>query len=368
MNTETMNINIPNLTVSDAKRSLLTMYANAINKGISFTKLPTPFYWGPPGVGKSQSVYQLADELARETGKEVFVTDVRLLLFSPVDLRGVPMADEHREFTNWLKPRIFDMDQRDACINILFLDELSAAPQSVQAAAYQICLDRRIGEHKLPNNCIVIAAGNRTTDQSVSFKMPKALCNRLLHININSDYKSWRQWAVENAISDKVIAYLGFDNTRLYVEPETSDIAYPTPRSWAFVSTLLCTINDDPSRIHHLIAGCIGESSAIEFEAYCKGLLNMPDIGQIMQGCCNEYPKNHDVVYALISNLVTNLRNKCDELSIEQVDNVCRYVIHFPNDFVMSFMTDVSRIESVNKKLMKCHTFQTWLSKNKRLI
>lgn len=190
---ETNMMNIPGLTVSEAKGQLLRLYATAAEKGVPFRKLPTPFYWGSPGVGKSESVYQLADELAEVTGKSVDVTDVRLLLFSPVDLRGVPVADAERKFTNWLKPKIFDMREGDDLINILFLDELSAAPQSVQAAAYQICLDRRVGEHSLPENCIVIAAGNRTTDHSVSYKMPKALANRLIHFNIISDFRAWKK-------------------------------------------------------------------------------------------------------------------------------------------------------------------------------
>ena len=365
MNVDNANLNIPNLTVSEAKRLFLDMYANAIIKCVPFVNLPTPFYWGAPGIGKSQSIYQLASELEKATSKTVIVTDVRLLLFSPVDLRGVPVADEHRKFTNWLKPQIFNMNAGETYINILFLDELSAAPQSVQTAAYQICLDRKIGEHRLPDNCIVIAAGNRVTDQSVSYKMPKALCNRLLHLNVKSDYSSWRKWAVENDISPKVIAYLGFDNSRLCVEPENAELAYPTPRSWAFVSTLLKTVSDDPSVIHHLIAGCVGENSAIEFEEYCKGALDMPSVDDIIYGRCNEYPKKHDALYALTSALVSALYAKSKELPIAHLDNVCRYITHFPRDFVVAFVSDITCNEELNKKLMKCNSFQAWLNRKK---
>lgn len=83
------------------------------------------------------------------------------------------------------------MDESKGVVNILLLDEISAAPQSVQAAAYQITLDRVvIGEHKLPDNCIVIAAGNRTTDKSVAYKIPKGLANRLLHIEVESNFEA----------------------------------------------------------------------------------------------------------------------------------------------------------------------------------
>lgn len=359
---KTENINIPVMTVSDVKNLLLEVYGSAIKKGISFKKYPTPFYWGPPGVGKSESVYQFADEFSAMTGKKVNVHDVRLLLFSPVDLRGVPVADKNREFTNWLKPQIFNMEEGEEVVNILFLDELSAAPQSVESAAYQICLDRKVGEHKLPENCIVIAAGNRVTDQSVSYKMPKALCNRLIHFNIECDYMSWRKWAVENGISEKVISYLAFDSSRLCTEPGSSELAYPTPRSWSFVSNYLNTVNDNPQKIHNLIAGCIGEGNAIEFEAYCKGIGTIPDINEILLGRCCEYPKSHDTLYALISGLVSTLYNKEGSVSDEEMENVFRYVLRFPKDFIELFVTDLKNVKGINKKLITCKSFQSWLN------
>lgn len=368
MKTENVNLNIPNVSVSDAVANLAKLYVNAVNRGVPLKTVPASFFWGAAGIGKSAGVHQLAAEIEANTGKRVRVTDVRLLLFSPIDLRGVPVADEHREFTNWLKPKLFDMESGSDTVNILFLDELSAAPQSVQAAAYQICLDRKIGEHQLPDNCIVIAAGNRTTDQSISYKMPKALCNRLMHFNIKSDYDSWRAWAVQSGIAYPVIAYLGFDTSRLCVEPESSDLAYCTPRSWEFVSTLLNTVSGDPSEIHQLIAACVGSDTAIEFEAYCRGILEMPSPEEILEGRCGEYPKSHDVLYALISGLVAKVQEKGEDLTIEQLENIGRYVQRFPRDFVMSFMKDIRSVTDIDKKLMKCHSFQTWLNKNKGLL
>lgn len=364
MENEIKSINIPSITVTDLTDRLTKLYVKAVESGLSLKKLPTPFLWGAAGIGKSAGVHQLSDRIAEESGKKVVVTDVRLLLFSPVDLRGVPTADAERRFTNWLCPKIFDMDKGEDVINILFLDELSAAPQSVQAAAYQICLDRRIGEHELPKNCIVIAAGNRTTDQSVSYKMPKALCNRLMHFNIRSDYGAWRDWAHNNGISDKVIAYLGFDSSRLCVDPESSDLAYCTPRSWDFVSTLLKTVSDDPREIHDLIASCVGIDTALEFEAFCSNVMNMPSIDKIFQGICREKPCGQDVLFALISGLVERIHEKKDSISVEELENVCSYVQQFSADFIMLFMRDVISIKSINGKLMRSACFQSWLNKN----
>ena len=356
-------INIPSMTVTEATELFLGLYAGAIKSGMKLKKLPTPFLWGPPGVGKSEGVIELSEKLAVKTGKRVTVTDIRLLLFSPVDLRGVPMADAERRFTNWLKPKIFDLPEGEEYINVLFLDELSAAPQSVQAAAYQLCLDRRVGEFELPENTVVIAAGNRMTDKSIAYKMPKALCNRLLHIGIKADLPSWRKWAQENGISDKVIAYLAFDPSRLCVEADNADLAYPTPRTWAFVSSLLKASQKEPAEIHKLIAGCVGEDTAIEFELFCSGARDIPDVEKILSGRCRETPRRHDVVYALLSKLANRIISDYEKITVEEIDNACSYVLRFPKDFVASFMRDL-RNEKLSGKLMKSRVYGEWIATN----
>lgn len=172
---EVINSNIPQMNVNRLIEELIPAYCNIIKAGVPIKTFPSVMLWGPPGVGKSQAVRQLAREIEAQTGKRTHITDVRLLLFNPIDLRGIPTANADKTLAVWLRPQIFQMDPSEDVVNILFLDEISAAPQSVQAAAYQITLDRVVGEHKLPENCIVIAAGNRTTDKSVAFKMPKLL-------------------------------------------------------------------------------------------------------------------------------------------------------------------------------------------------
>ncbi len=362
---ETKNNNIPAVTVKDLISQLSVLYSGAVNMGVDFKALPTPFLWGPAGVGKSQGVHQLAEALEKETSKKVYVTDVRLLLYSPVDLRGIPVADESRRFANWLMPSVFNMKSGDDTINLLFLDELSAAPQSVQAAAYQICLDRRIGEHKLPDNCIVIAAGNRTTDMSVSYKMPKALCNRLMHFSVESDFTAWKEWAIKNDIDSRIISYLAFDNSRLCAAVQSSDLAYPTPRSWSFVSSLLRTTAADPRSIHTLIAAAVGIDTAVEFESWCRMFSKLPSIEEIFRGECLNYPKSYDVYYALVSSLTSAVTSRRNTITDTELDNVCAYAERFPADFAVTFFRELNLIDELKGKLMKCKSLSRWLAKNK---
>ncbi len=366
MRSESISLNIPKVSTAAFVELLTKLYSSAVAAGGDLKALPTPFLWGPAGVGKSRGAYQLAKNIGEATGKRTSVTDVRLLLFSPVDLRGIPYADVEEKLAVWLKPKLFDMDASEDHINLLFLDELSAAPQSVQAAAYQICLDRKIGEFALPDNCIVIAAGNRTTDGSVAYKMPKALCNRLLHFDVVSDFEAWREWAVKNAVDSRVIAFIDLDHSRLCREPSSSELAYSTPRSWEFVSNLLKQTKGKPTEIYELIAGCVGCDIALEFIAFCKGTASIPSIPDVLAGRCTERPTGHDGLFAMSAGIIEAIRERGEAISVIELENACIYVIkNFPQDFTIAFMKDLKSLPGINLPLMKCQSFGRWLAKNK---
>lgn len=360
---------IPSLSVSAMAERLGGLYASAINSGMPLRDLPSAFLWGAPGIGKSDGVRQAAAVIEKQTGKTVHVTDIRLLLFSPIDLRGVPTADRTHEFTEWLRPKLFDLDCSDDTVNILFLDELSAAPQSMQAAAYQITLDRTIGEHRLPDNTIVMAAGNRMTDRSVAFRMPNALANRMLHFHIDVDFESWRSWAVSRQIHPLVLGYLSFDHTKLYCEPEGKDVtAYPTPRTWAFLSGILTAMGVNgkdslPEGLHPLIAGCIGTGASIEFEGWCNVYRKLPPAEKIFSGARVAYPKKPDVLYALISSIVYYA--SVHELRDQELENACRYAQNFPKDYASALFRDLLDIPGLQKRLVLCPSFQEWMNRRK---
>lgn len=373
------NQNIPELSVTAVVDLLTKLYVSAVNKRTAFKDLSTPFLWGAAGVGKSESVRQLAQRLEQATGKRVVVTDVRLYLYSPVDVRGVLVADERREFTKWLRPKIFDMDPSEDVINLLFLDELSAAPQSVQVVAYQISLDRAVGEHSLPDNCIVIGAGNRTTDQSISYRMPKALCNRMKHFCIRPDYESWRAWAVENGVEPLIIGFLASFHDRLCMEPQTSDLAYPTPRSWKFVSNDLQMMCGDSRQVytqaaagdqqlHELISSNVGVDTAMAFEKWCRVYSDLPSVEEILQGRCRTYPRDHEVLYALVASLTVAIRNRGEQVDEAELENACRYARRFPEDFVTSFFMDLRAMEKLHRKLMNCPSMKEWVAKKGQFL
>lgn len=225
-----------------------------------------------------------------------------------------------------------------------------------------------MGVHKLTGNRIVIAAGNRTTDHSVSYKMPKALCNRLIHLPIEPDYDAWKLWALNSGIDSRIVGYFAFDNSRLCAEPESSDIAYPTPRSWSFVSNLLQTVQGSVEQAHLLIASCVGVDTALSFEEWCKIYYDLPSVEEILAGRCRQYPKKHDALFALTSSLSAALFQKKEMLTDSEIHNVCAYALRFSPDFATTLFSNLNRDESIRLKLMSSRLFGDWLRRNKEFI
>lgn len=293
---------------------------------------------------------------------------MRLLLFNPIDLRGIPTSNADKTLAVWLKPQIFQMDESDSIVNILFLDEISAAPQSVQAAAYQITLDRAVGEHKLPENCIVIAAGNRTTDKSVAFKMPKALANRLLHIEVEGSFNSWKQWAIQSGINEKVVGFLTFNRERLMnFDSNADDLAFATPRSWEMVSNILNYVDSDIDKVYSLIVGIIGSGSAIEFRTWSRVYKDLPDIEEIFDGKQPPMPTRTDAMYALCASMTAYAREHRDDM--KRIANSIIYAQQMAPDFSTVLLKDYMYIEKdYRKKLLNIPEFSAWLNSKGKLL
>ena len=360
--------NIPLMAVEKTVTILTESFSKIINDGLSVRTVPSIMLWGPPGIGKSQAVREIADGIRLNTKKKVKVTDVRLLLFNPIDLRGIPTSNADKTLAVWLKPQIFQMDPSEEIINILFLDEISAAPQSVQAAAYQITLDRVVGEHRLPDNCIVIAAGNRTTDKSVAYKMPKALANRLLHIEVEGGFASWKKWATQSGINEKVLGFLSFRQEYLMrFDSSTDDLAFPTPRAWEMVSNIMNGISDDVNKMYPMIAGIVGSGVAVEFRTWETMYKSLPSIEDIFDGKNPTMPRNTDAMYALTSSMTAYAREHKTE--INRIANSVRYASQMPPDFSAVLFKDYMYLENgFREKLLTIPEFNKWLSEKGSLM
>ena len=331
-------------------------YISLIRERKPFDRFPSVMLWGPPGVGKSQGVREIARRIEQETDRKTVVTDVWLLLFNPVDLRGIPTANAEKTLAVWLKPQIFQMDESANVVNVLFLDEISSAPPSVQSAAYQITLDRMVGEHRLPKNCIVIAAGNRVTDKSVAYHMPKALANRLCHFEIKGDPDSWHDWAVRTGIHEYVVGYLDYNSTALMrFDPSAADLAFPTPRSWEMVSRILLDVSDDIDAVYPMLVGCVGQTAASGFRTWTELYRQMPSVEDIFHGKQVETPNVKELHIALRSAMVVYARQHPKK---ELIDNSIVYACRLPWSFRGLLLHDYARIPALEPILRQNEVYQ----------
>jgi hypothetical protein len=288
------------------------------------------FLWGPPGIGKSELVEGITKEL------DGLMIDLRLGQMEPTDIRGIPYYNKDKGVMDWAPP-VELPDEATASqypIVVLFLDELNSAPPSVQSAAYQLILNRRIGKYHLPKNVVMVAAGNRESDKGVTYRMPTPLANRFLHQEMKVDFASYQDWAVKNKIHKDVVGYLSFAKQDLYdFDAKSSSRAFATPRTWTFVSQLLEDEDGDNDTLTNLIAGTVGEGLAVKFMAHRKVSSKMPNPADVLAGKVKDLNvKEVSAMYSLVISMCYELKaaveNKVEDKKFhEMADNFLGFMM-----------------------------------------
>jgi hypothetical protein len=298
------------------------------------------FLWGPPGIGKSEVVQDITTELGG------LMIDLRMAQMEPTDLRGIPYYNKESNRMEWAPP--VDLPDEELAskypIIVLFLDEMNSAAPAVQAAGYQLTLNRAVGKYKLPDNVVIVAAGNRESDKGVTYRMPMPLANRFIHLEMRADFTSWQNWAVINGINTDVVGYLSFAKNDLYdFDNKSSSRAFATPRSWTFVSELLDDEEDiDNDTMFNLIAGAVGEGLAVKFMAHRKIAGKLPNPTDILNGKVKDLAvKEISAMYSLTTSMCYELRdaveNKVDNKKFhEMASNFFTYMMaNFETELVV---------------------------------
>lgn len=298
------------------------------------------FLWGPPGIGKSEVVADITKELGGH------MIDLRMAQMEPTDLRGIPYYNKDIGKMDWAPPIDLPDDELASKypIIVLFLDEMNSAAPAVQAAGYQLVLNRAVGKYKLPDNVVIVAAGNRESDKGVTYRMPMPLANRFLHIEMRADFTSWQTWAVNAGIHTDVVGYLSFAKNDLYdFDSKSASRAFATPRSWTFVSQLLEDEADtDNDTLFNLVAGSVGEGLAVKFMAHRKISSRMPNPSDILSGKVKDLNvKEISAMYSLTTSMCYELRdaieNKVDSKKFHSMaDNFFSYMMaNFETELVV---------------------------------
>lgn len=302
------------------------------------------FIHGAPGIGKSYIV----NELAKERGWGV--SDVRLSQLDSVDLRGVPSIEGGK--TVWMPPVFFPSDG----VGILFLDELNSASPNVQAAVYQLILDRKIGEYELPKEWRIVCAGNRMSDKGVTFRLPSPLANRMAHIVSTANFSDFKEWAIKEGLHPFILGFLGFRPDLLSQEvPSSSETnpAFATPRSWTMLSKILKGSSSPVNKLSTLIYGCVGYAVGAEFIVYTKSYENLPSVEAALFGEEIEIPREPGILYALISAIIERFDG-----SAEVGGALLRFSKRLPLEFCVILVKDAAtKYDSVTE----IEGFDEWL-------
>jgi MoxR-like ATPase len=246
--------------------------------------------WGPPGIGKSSIVKQTA-----HTHGINFI-DLRLSQLAPTDLRGLPVAENN--VSRWYPPEFLPREGT----GILFLDEINLAPPAMQGMAQQLILDRQVGNYSVPDQWFIWAAGNRKEDMAAVYDMPAPLANRFLHLDVEPDFDSFKQYALSHEIHERIIAFLAFRPALLH-KSDAQQSAWPSPRSWEMANQL--------HKVGLNISPAVGHGVAAEFEAYTTLYTQVPDLERIAkgEGADIPFPAEPSLGYAVTTGLTTKSQN-----------------------------------------------------------
>ena len=204
----------------------------------------------------------------------------------------------------------------------------------VQAAFYQLVLDRRLGEYMLPDGWVIIAARNRDGARAHKTRMPTPLRNRFVHLDFEVDAHEWSEWAIGASKRPEVIAFIRFRPQLLSAFDRDAN-AFPSPRSWEFVSRILDS-GPDASVEHEMFAGTVGTGAATEFSGFLRMFRELPNIDAILLNPSGEpVPDSPAAQYAVASALA-------HRASDTNFDRICLYLDRMPTAFRVLSVRDAT--------------------------
>jgi len=308
--------------------------------------------WGPPGVGKSQIVAQIA------VRHDAPLIDIRLAQMEPTDLRGIPFREGRHVV--WSIPSVLPDAERHGTHGILFLDELTSAVPTVTAAAYQLILDRRLGEYRVPAGWAIFAAGNRQGDRGVTYQMPAPLANRFAHYEIEPDLDDWVAWAHAGGVDERLIAFLRFRPDLLFqFDPARYAHAFASPRSWEYASRALAKYAAHPELLGEVLNACVGVAAGSALRAFLAHIAAIPDLAAIVAGSEVEAPKAMELQYAVASALVRHIKRLPATQQSQAAGHALDYARRFPQrEIGVMLVMDLQRV--LDRPLYQLPGFAAW--------
>lgn len=263
------------------------------------------FLKGKSGIGKSDTVRQASAFLAKHVEGWQGVIDLRLSQMEPTDLRGIPAPIDGK--TVWMAPGFLPAEGTSG---IIFFDEITSAPPSIQAAAYQYILDRCMGEHKIPDGWMIVTAGNMQSDRGVTFQMAAPLLNRMCEIEVTTVLDDFINHAIPAGLKPEIASFLKDRPEFLHkFEGKGAIEPFPSPRSWFGVSETMDLELQPQDRIE-VFKGDVGYEAATTFETHLRFWETLPRIDDILAGKDITLSKDLNVQYAVAMGIAARVGPK----------------------------------------------------------
>lgn len=283
--------------------------------------------WGNPGLAKTAMVTSHGEQWGYHV--ETIIGSIR----EPSDFMGLPIANDKGGVSyaplDWAQ-RLVDADK-----GLLFLDELSTSPPSVQRAMLRIAQEREVGALTLPDSVAIVAAANPPEIAVDGWDLAAPIANRFMHVDWAFDIDGWLN-GVATGFADTPAATLEellgetSDKRRAMVyasvtafirnradllapnpptDPTVAGRAWPSPRSWTNAMAVLSAVGRDTDEISHMIlTGCVGEGPAREYMAW-EATMDLIDPDEALDDpdqvdWSNERPDRLFVLVSSVSSLV----------------------------------------------------------------
>lgn len=307
---------------------------------------------GPPGVGKSDIMEQVSDEMDAD------LVISHPVVSDPVDFKGFPFViDGEADFIPFGDLKILIEASR---LTIFFMDDLGQAPASVQAAAMQLLLARRIGRHMVSPHIAFVAASNRRQDKAGVQGILEPVKSRFVSIlNFDVDLEDWVTWALKNKVPPELIGFIRFrPNLLLDFKPSKDMVNSPCPRTVAAVGKVLqCGI--DKKNLYEVISGSAGEGFAAEFTGFLKLYETLPDLNAILASPSTaEVPTEAATLYAICIALASKASKKT-------IGPICEYIKKLPTEFGVLLINDATKM---NPEISETKAWMAWTEKNYEVL
>lgn len=308
-----------------------------------------PFLWGPPGVGKSAIVRQVAKTLGAN------LIDIRLSEHDASEIKGLDMPHpKDKQLVRYLPEFCSRLKEGKT---ILFFDEANSGHPSTQPPLYKITNDRHIGDFKIPDDTMIVLAGNREEDRAITHRMSSALGNRLAHIQFEISQDDLVAWAIKSGIKQEMRAFWRFRPSLIHsYNPDSK--AWPSPRSWTRAEKIIhSSLNHDTE--FEALKGIVGEGPAGEFMAFLNHYRDLPSVEDVIKNPTTlPVSKEVGVQYAITTALASAATKK-------NIGAMLKYVERMPTEFQVIFLRDAV---ATGSGIDDTAEFNNWAVKNASVL